>query len=103
MTDESRSAPEPSPVLPQSTLDAVRAAILAHLAKPAEGTDTLHDALRRMAREANANQVRAEQLIVAFKQLWATMPELQNASDRQARSRLLERLITLCINEYYAD
>ena len=103
MTDESSPTSEPPRLFPPSTVDAVRDAIVDHLRQPATGTDALHDALRLMARDAQSCGLRAEQVIIALKQLWGTIPEVQNATDRQVRSRLLERLITHCIHEYYAD
>ena len=103
MTDESSPTSDPSRSLPEPILDALRAAIEAHLHHTDADSTRLGDALRSLTREARARGARPEHLIVALKHSWSALPELQHAVDRQARSRLLERLITLCIEAYYAE
>ncbi len=61
----------------------------------------LRAALTQLSDEARAKGVRAEQLIILLKQVWNGLP--MPAVPRDERARMLERLVTLCINEYYAD
>jgi hypothetical protein len=64
------------------------------------GDDTaLRDATRALATEAVLRGMRAEELVIAFKQLWTTIPELSPLR-RKARP-VVDELVTLCINEYY--
>ncbi len=67
----------------------------------AELNGELRAALNQLSDEARAKGVRAEQLIILLKQLWYRLP--MPSVPRDERTRMLERLVTLCINEYYAD
>ena len=58
-------------------------------------------ALERMAGEAHERQLHGEHLLVAFKRLWSEMPEVRAFREAGARQRLLDRLVTLCIDTYY--
>jgi hypothetical protein len=59
----------------------------------------LRDAARAIAADAAARGLRAEELVIAFKQLWMSTPEL---SPVRRRSRtVVDELVTICINEYY--
>ena len=46
--------------------------------------------------------MRAEQILVVLKELWTTVPQVRRASGREQQGALLQRAVTLCINEYYA-
>ena len=102
MANESRDRPPHRP-LPEETLAALRAAVLRHWNNPAEGEADLRDALNRVAAEAHERGMRAEELIVAFKQLWEDMPELHGHGSRADEVRFRERLITMSIKAYYKD
>ena len=58
-------------------------------------------ALRRLASEAHARQLHGEHLLVAFKRVWSEMPEVRAFREAGERQRLLDRLVTLCIDAYY--
>ena len=62
----------------------------------------LRGALRLVTAEARANGIPPERLMVAFKSLWEELPSVRATSDPRLRSRLLERLITASIQEYFA-
>lgn len=101
MAYDSRSTPEPQP-LGDATIVALRDAVLRIWNQPQEGDGPLHAAIAQMVAEARARSLRAEDLIVAFKDLLARLPDL-NAPDRRLEAvRFRERLITLCIKAYYA-
>ena len=67
------------------------------------GDAELRRVLRNMSEEARAESLHAEQVIVALKRVWESLPEVRRATDRQEQHRLLERVVTLCIQEYYAE
>jgi hypothetical protein len=102
MANESRDRPPHRP-LPEETLAALRASVLRHWNNPADGDADLREALNRVAAEAHERGMRAEELIVAFKQLWEDMPELHGHGSRADEVRFRERLITMSIKAYYND
>lgn len=59
----------------------------------------LRDATRALAADAAARGLRAEELVIAFKQLWTTIPELSPI--RRHSRPVVDELVTLCIHEYY--
>ncbi len=100
MAFDSRSTPESRP-LSDATLGALREAVLHLWTTPASAVDPLPAALARMVAEARERALRAEEVIVAFKGLLATLTEL-NASERRLEAvHFRERLVTECIRAYY--
>lgn len=97
---DSNRPPDPAAGLPEEALAAMRRAMSEYLVRPGDATE-LRTALRVISTEARARQLRAEQLIVALKQAWHSVPDVQHAATQQERDRLLDRLITVCIEEYY--
>ena len=91
---------EQSLALSAETLQVLRAAIAKHACGQAHD-DELRHALGRLAREAQTRRMRAEELIIALKALWRTLPEVQQATNRTEQSLLLGRLVSMCIDEYY--
>jgi hypothetical protein len=79
---------------------ALRAALQGHLRQPVPD-HTLRRALHALCIDARARNLRPEQLIVIFKQVWSSLPEIQNRSGNR-RQELLDRIVTMCIEEYYA-
>ena len=66
------------------------------------GSDgALRVALRTVTREARERQIPPEKLMVAFKSLWEQLPSVRATGDPRMRARLLERLITASIQEYF--
>ena len=70
--------------------------------RPDGGTRSLdlQQAIRDVCAEARQQGMRAEELIVVFKRAWHARPELQTLS-REETGRLLESVITMCVEEYY--
>jgi hypothetical protein len=101
MAYDSRSTPEPRP-LGDATVAALREAVLLVWANPENGEGPLQAALAGMVHEARQRSLRAEDLILAFKDLLARVPELNDPERRLEAVRFRERLITLCIKAYYA-
>ena len=95
------STPRPG-ALAGETIDALRSALARHL------VDESHDesvrlALRAMAAEAREKGLLPEQLLVVLKDIWYSSPGVQGMSEPAEQIRLLQRFVTICIKEYYAD
>jgi MoxR-like ATPase len=95
------STPNPAR-LDDNTLDALRAALVQYVATPAGG-DALRSALRALASEARTKSVPPEQLLVALKDVWHSLPDVRAMSEQADQIRLLQRVVTMCIKEYYAE
>lgn len=99
MAYDSRSTPEPRP-LGDETIAALRGAAIHVWENPALGEGPLHAALARMVSESRDRSLRAEEVIVAFKEILAGLP-LHTSERRLEANHFRERLITLCIKAYY--
>ena len=98
-TVDVREEPHPS-VLSERATTALRSALQGQLRQPS--TDhSLRRALRAFCIEARTRELRAEQLILLFKRVWRTLPEARGADTRKKQD-MLDRLITICVEEYYA-
>jgi hypothetical protein len=95
-----RESGPPDTPFPQRAATALRSALQGHL-RQAVPDDTLRRALHSLCADARKRNLRPEQLILIFKQVWSSLPEVQ---DRNAARRqdLLDRIVTICIEEYYA-
>jgi hypothetical protein len=90
----------PSSRLDDELLNDVRVALRAYL-KDSEDASGLQASLLRLATEARARNILPEQLLVTLKELWSTLPEVRAMTDAGHQVRLLQRVVTLCIREYY--
>jgi hypothetical protein len=87
--------------LSAATVAALRSALVDRArGVPPEEPDALRDALRRAGEEARARGVTAERLLIDFKLLWYSLPEVR-AQRQGQQSDLLAGLVTACIQEYY--
>jgi hypothetical protein len=93
------STPTP-PALSDETASAVRLA-LRRFVQEGTRTEELTRALRQMADEAKQKELRAEQLLIVLKGLWGSLPEVRHASSAGPYDRMLQQLITICIDQYY--
>lgn len=84
----------------RATVEVLRAALIRYLGGVIED-DQVRDALAVLAREAQERRLHAEQMIVAFKQVWNEMPDVQAIHNLEERKSLLDRLVKLCIDAYY--
>ena len=96
------SSPTPPSRLDDATVAAVRDALRDYLASDADPA-ALREALRGMSAEARQKGVRAEQLLVLLKEAWNTIPEVRAMTDARAQSHQLQRVVTMCIKEYYGS
>ena len=94
------SSPTPPGGLAEETTDAVRAALVHYLRAPSSPNE-LRDALNSMAEEARKKAILPEQLLVTLKQLWSSLPEVRSVGDVDQQTRMLQRVVTMCIREYY--
>lgn len=81
------------------------AALKSALACYADDNDlkALQLSLRRLASEAREKAIHAEQLLVVLKDAWFALPQVAQAPQGEEQDRQLQRVVTVCIREYYAD
>ena len=84
----------------RESLELLRTALSGYLATRDE--KPVCEALGVLAREAQARKLYAERMLVAFKRVWSDMAEVQAVPSEKERKRLLDRLVKLCIDAYYA-
>jgi hypothetical protein len=58
--------------------------------------------LQEVCREARRQNMRVEYLIIAFKDAWRDLPEARTLPRGSQGTEFLNRVITLCIAEFYA-
>lgn len=88
--------------LTEETIDEVRDALVGYIQSPTNG-DRLGLALRAMAVEARGRSVLPEQLLVVLKDIWYSLPTVRGMKEPADQVRLLQRVVTMCIKEYYAE
>jgi hypothetical protein len=86
--------------LGDATLDALRAALRQYLIDDTS-SHQLRDVLLQMAAEAREKAILPEHLLIALKELWSGLPEVRNVPETDQQVRLLQRVVTMCIKEYY--
>jgi hypothetical protein len=95
------SSPPPAPGLAEETVTRARDALSGYLDDPEVHGPDLRDALDVMAAEARDKKMLPEQLLVILKDLWYTLPAVRAVEDSGAQIRMLQRVVTMCIKEYY--
>ena len=94
------SSPTPPSRLDEATIDAIRASLRVYVATgSARG---LQAVLLRTASEARAKAMLAEHVLIALKGTWNALPEVRAMRDSTEQIRLLQRVVTMCIKEYYS-
>jgi hypothetical protein len=81
----------------------LRSALTEQLKRPEGPTPEVTALLRKVAREAQVNGIRPEQLLVAFKETWNSLAETHRPKSPEQYERIRESLVTLCIQAYYAE
>jgi hypothetical protein len=84
----------------EAALEGLRAALRHYVQSGAESD--VCDALTVLAREAQERKLHAEQMLITFKRVWMDMPEVQGIPKETDRRRLLDKVVKLCIDTYYA-
>jgi hypothetical protein len=95
------SSPPPAPGLADETVARARIALSGYLEDPEANGQHLRDALDVMAAEAREKKMLPEQLLVVLKDIWYTLPALRAVEDSGSQIRMLQRVVTMCIKEYY--
>jgi hypothetical protein len=81
----------------------LRTALTEQLQQPDRPTQELATLLRKVGREAHDRDIKAEELLVIFKQLWNALTESLRPQNADQYERVRQRLVTLCIQAYYAE
>ena len=89
--------------LSDSTIKELRAALADQLKQPDGPTSTLADVLKRVGKEAHQKNVPPEELIVIFKEMWNSLAESLRPQNPDQYESVRQRLVTLCIQAYYAE
>jgi hypothetical protein len=95
------SSQTPPSRLDDDTIDAVRAALREYLSNSSSST-AIQQALLRMASEARQKSMLPEHLLIVLKDVWGALPEVRAMTDTGEQIRLLQRVVTMCIKEYYS-
>ena len=91
---------QPPSRLDDEALNGVRLALRAYL-RDSDDAGALQASLVHIATEARARNILPEQLLVTLKEMWSTLPEVRAIPDTREQVRLLQRVVSMCIREYY--
>src|SRR6476620_104246 len=80
--------------LSESTMKELRTALTEQLKRPEAPAPELAALLKRVGREAREKDLRPEQLIVAFKQLWNSLAESLRPQNTEQNERVRQQLVT---------
>ena len=99
----SRTLNDDRPVLSAASADALRSALRLHIQKPDGGADSqVTSALAIICDEARRDQIPPERLLVAFKAILSSLPEVSQLPPERA-TEVVRSLVTICIERYYAS
>jgi len=87
------------PELDAASVEALTASLQRYVQEGVDGD--LPAILRRVAAEARAKHMHAEHLLIALKDVWYSLPSVQQAPEGEEQARMLQRIITLSIRQYY--
>ena len=86
---------------PSSETLAIVQAALARYLGGAPDDEQICDALEVLAQEAKDHRLHAEDVLIAFKQVWSELPEVLAIRDAAEQRTLLDHLIKLCLDAVY--
>jgi hypothetical protein len=81
---------------------ALRRGLIAKFFATLGAEDELRADLQAVCREARQQNIRVEQLIIAFKEAWRTLPEARTLPRGAQGPEFLGHVITRCIAEFYS-
>ena len=93
--------PERTP-LTGATIDATRLALAQYATGKSSG-DCLGPVLRRLAAEARGGSMYPEHLLITLKDIWYSLPPVLTLEEPADQTRLLQRVVTMCIEAYYTE
>jgi hypothetical protein len=97
--DQLSAGPSPAPLG-----ELTRGVLLRVLRDPKrtfEADREVRAAMRQLCEAARADGLRAEQLLIALKEVWRTLPATRRSPLDEERETFA-RVVTLCIQEYYS-
>jgi hypothetical protein len=86
-----------------STMTHLRTVVIEQLKQPEAPTAEMVRSLRNAGREAREKNIPPEAVIVTFKQLWSELAQSSRPQYPDQYERLRQRLVTVCIQAYYAE
>jgi hypothetical protein len=89
-------------VLDPAVIAEMRAVLSRSLESGNHGSE-LRGLLTRAASEARQRGILAEQLLIALKDVWYSLPQLSAQPNNEVQTRLLQELIARSISEYYSS
>lgn len=89
-----------TPALSVESLDYLRDALQRYARE--DSIDGIQPALRRIAQEAREKRMHPEQLLIALKDVWFGIPVIAPGTAAEAQGRMLQRVVTVCIRDYYS-
>jgi hypothetical protein len=95
------SSQNPPSRLDDETVAAVRDALRVYLSGSPDA-EALRRALTRMSTEARARSILPEHVLVVLKDVWSSLPEVRAMPETGEQIRMLQRVVTMCIREYYS-
>lgn len=101
MMAHDQAGPPPA-MVSDATRDALRGSLDAYLSSGGS-TDAVRHALHQFAAEGRERQIHAEHLLILLKELWYSLPATQRSRTADEQNRLLQRVVTICIQAYYQD
>ena len=87
--------------LDDASIDEVRQALRVYLQDSRESSG-LQTSLLMIATEARSRAILPEQLLVVLKDVWNGLPEVRAMTSSREQINLLQRVVTMCIKEYYS-
>ena len=81
----------------------LRVALTEQLQDPDGPSSELTRLLKKVGVEAREKNIKPEELIVIFKQLWNSLAESLRPQNVEQHERVRQNLVTLCIRAYYAE
>jgi hypothetical protein len=87
--------------LDDASIDLLRAALRDYL-RDSKDPSILRPSLLHVAGEARARAMLPEQLLVVLKDVWSSLPEVRSMTNTREQISLLQRVVTMCIKEYYS-
>jgi hypothetical protein len=87
--------------LDDASIEVLRAALRAYL-QDSNDPSALQPPLLRIATEARTRAMLPEQLLVVLKDIWSDLPEVRSMTSSREQINLLQRVVTMCIKEYYS-
>jgi hypothetical protein len=95
------SSQTPPSRLDDQVVGSVREALRRYLADSGQSAP-LREALVALAADARDKAMLPEQLLVILKDLWGGLTEVRAMTDVGEQVRLRQRVVTMCIREYYS-